>query len=47
MSSHLNYEFRSPSVTMWEFMQMATAYGYRRNAPDILNWTHWGNYNIV
>ena len=28
MSSHLNYEFRSPRVTMWELMQMAADKGF-------------------
>jgi hypothetical protein len=39
MSSHLNYEFRSPRVTMWELMQMASGKGFSRNVPYILNWT--------
>jgi hypothetical protein len=40
MSSHLNYEFRSPRVTMWELRQMAAGKGFGWSAPYILNWTN-------
>jgi len=40
MSSRLIYEFRSPSVTMWEQMEMAAGKGFSWSVPNILNLTN-------